>query len=174
MRAVFITASLRPLVELIGAAALALLLFIGGHIARTGALDAASLIAMVFAMDTVNQGFRNLANVSNTFASVQAASERIHLEILDLPDAPDAQGAERIESPQGRIEFQSVSFAYPDGTEALRDVSFALEPGSSLALVGPSGAGKSTIADLILRFYEPTSGQILFDGVDMSTLDAVR
>ena len=63
-----------------------------------------------------------------------------------------------------------MSFTYPDGTVALKSVSFDIEPGTSLALVGPSGAGKSTIADLLLRFYDPTEGRILFDGVDIREL----
>jgi len=73
---------------------------------------------------------------------------------------------------KGRIEFEDVHFQYPDGTPALRGVSFIIEPGTSLALVGPSGAGKSTIADLLLRFYNPTQGRILIDGVDLRELPA--
>ncbi|MBS1709443.1 MAG: ATP-binding cassette domain-containing protein, partial [Armatimonadetes bacterium] len=61
-------------------------------------------------------------------------------------------------------------FCYPDGTKALDRVNFTIEPGTSLALVGPSGAGKSTVADLLLRFYDPTEGQILLDGQDIRTL----
>ncbi len=171
MRAVAITASLQPLVELIGALALAVLLYCGGTLAMRGNLESSDIIAMAFAMEVINQGCRSMANVSNTFAGVQAASDRIHGEILGLPDAPDAQGSLTIAHPTGQLEFRNVTFAYPDGTPALRDVSFRLEAGHSLALVGPSGAGKSTIADLILRFYEPTAGQILLDGVDIATLD---
>ncbi len=171
MHAVAILASLRPLVELIGAAALALLLYIGGRLAADGSLQAADIGAMALAMDAINQGFRSLAGVTNSYAGVQAASERIHREVLDVPVAHEALGSRTIESPKGRIEFENVSFTYPDGTRALSDVTFTLAPGQSLALVGPSGAGKSTIADLLLRFYDPSGGRITFDGVDLRELD---
>lgn len=167
MGAVSIVASLRPMVELIGAVALAIFLVISGQLAARGLLQAGDIVAMAFALDTINQGFRSLGGVSNTYAGVQAASDRIHREVLDVPDAHEAIGTRTIEDPVGLIEFENVSFAYPDGTTALKNVSFKIEPNRSLALVGPSGAGKSTIADLVLRFYEPTEGRILFDGVDL-------
>ena len=170
MKATRRTASLRPLVELIGAVAIAVVLFIAGYLANRGLLQLSELAACILALDTINQGSRNLASVNNTYAQVQAASERIYSEVLDQPDEHGDESTAIIEKPSGRIEFQTVSFTYPDGTPALKDVSFILEPGSSLALVGPSGAGKSTIADLVLRFYDPTAGTILFDGKDIRTL----
>ncbi|MER3496688.1 MAG: ABC transporter ATP-binding protein, partial [Armatimonadota bacterium] len=124
-------------------------------------------------MDVINQGFRGISSVSTTYSTVQAAADRIYSEILDVPEAHEGGGGREIADLQGRIEFQKVGFVYPDGTRALRDVSFTLEPGTSLALVGPSGAGKSTVADLLLRFYEPTEGVILLDGVPLSELDPV-
>jgi subfamily B ATP-binding cassette protein MsbA len=170
-RAVAIVSSLRPMVELIGACAMALLLYVGGYLAAKGSFQVADIAAMAIAMDTINQGFRSLAGVSNAYAGVQAASDRIHSEVLDVPTAHEALGDRIIESPKGQIEFEGVSFTYPDGTQALSNVSFSLAPGESLALVGPSGAGKSTIADLLLRFYDPTEGRITFDGVDLRELD---
>lgn len=173
MRAVSTLAALRPLVDLIGALALATVLYIGGYLASLGKLSVADITAMALAMDMINQGFRSLAGVSNTYSTVQAASSRIHSEVFNvvetMPDRPDAHVMEKLE---GRIEFANVSFQYPDGTEALTDVSFVIEPGTSLALVGRSGAGKSTIADLLLRFYKPTSGKILIDGRDVEELKA--
>ena len=166
------TAALRPLVELIGAVSIAVILFLAGILANYGKLRVEDIFATIIALDTVNQGVRNLASVNNTYAQVQAAAERIYTEVLDVPEEHlEARGNLRPESAAGRVEFRNVSFRYPDGTEALSDVSFVLEPGTSLALVGPSGAGKSTIADLILRFYDPTEGQILFDGIDLRELD---
>jgi subfamily B ATP-binding cassette protein MsbA len=166
------SASLRPLVELIGATALAAFLFVSGFLAHQGILQVADLFALVFSLDVINQGARNIASVNNTYAQVQAASERIYAEVLDVPEEHhESVGKSTLPNPQGSIEFENVSFEYPDGTPALKSVSFKLDPGSSLALVGPSGAGKSTIADLLLRFYDPTSGRITFDGVDIRQLD---
>lgn len=165
-------ASLRPLVELIGAAALALVLYLCGWLAFGGQLRISHIAALIYALDVINQGFRSLGHVNNTYNQVQAASDRIYRQVLDIPaEHHAASGTKTIENPTGRIVFHDVSFTYEDGTQALNKVNFCLEPGTSLALVGPSGAGKSTIADLILRFYDPTEGTITFDGVDIRELD---
>lgn len=172
MRAIGYIARLRPVVELIGAVGMAVVLLLCGYLAQSGVLLVADIAAILYLLDTVNQGFRNLASVHNTYAQVQAATNRIYNEILDVPEEHVESRSERtLPAPQGRIEFQNVSFSYPDGTEALSNVNFTIEPGTSLALVGPSGAGKSTIADLLLRFYDPTAGQILLDGIDIRDLD---
>ncbi|MHB8635252.1 MAG: ABC transporter ATP-binding protein [Fimbriimonadaceae bacterium] len=167
-------AKLRPLVEFLGATALAIMLVGATSLAASGGIDIGTILSLAFAFDVINQGFRGYAGLSNTIASVNAASDRINKEVLDVPDDETStrDAVATIPSARGRIEFRNVSFAYPDGTAALRDVSFVVEPDTSLAIVGPSGAGKSTIADLILRFYAPTSGQILIDGFDIATLDA--
>lgn len=172
LRAVKRVAALRPMVEFMGATSLAIILYICGHFARAGTLEIGQIVALTMALDVINQGSRALSGVNNTYNQVKAATERIHREILDVPEetAPGQTGR-ILENPQGRIEFQDVGFAYPDGTSALSGISFVIEPGESLALVGPSGAGKSTLADLLLRFYAPTSGRILFDGVDIQELN---
>lgn len=171
MRAVRRIASLKPMVELIGAFALAIVVFLCGRLVQTGSLAVSDLSAFLMALDVINQGAKNIGSLNQTLSQVQAATDRIYSEILDAPeplaDSPDAQ---TIAQPIGRVEFRNVSFSYPDGTCAIRDLSFVIEPGTSLALVGPSGAGKSTIADLLLRFYDPTEGQILLDDVDLRTL----
>lgn len=164
-------AQLRPMVELLGAISLAAILFICGFLAKSGTLQISQIVALTLALDIINQGARSLANVNNTYNQVQAAADRIYSEVLDVPDEMiDAVGAKPLPNPVGKITFDRVTFSYPDGTPALKEVSFEIEPGTSLALVGPSGAGKSTIADLVLRFYDPTGGRILFDGVDYRDL----
>ncbi len=170
MNALGYVASLRPMVELIGALALALVFYIGGRLAASGA-GVGDIVALAFAMDTVNQGFRAFSNASNTYSTVQAAADRIYEGVLDVPEAHEGGAGRTLGTLAGRIEFDRVGFVYPDGTRALRDLSFTLEPGTSLALVGPSGAGKSTVADLLLRFYDPTEGRILLDGVPLTELD---
>ena len=172
MRNARVSASLRPLVELLGAAAVATVILLCGWLSYRGWLNLGTIFAVILAFDRINQGLRSFTGISSTLNAIDAATDRIHREVLDVPDqVEDAKAGITLPEPQGRIEFENVSFAYPDGTEALRDVSFTLEPGTSLALVGPSGAGKSTVADLLLRFYDPTVGRILFDGVDVRALN---
>lgn len=171
MRAARRFAQLRPMVELIGAVSLALILLICGFMAKSGLLQISQIVALTFALDVINQGARSLASVNNTYNQVQAAADRIYREVLDVEEEHlGSRSGRTIENPQGRIEFKDVGFVYADGTRALDKVSFVIEPGKSLALVGPSGAGKSTIADLMLRFYDPTEGSITFDGVDYRDL----
>jgi len=171
MAAVRRVASLRPLVEFIGAVAIAAVIYICGWLAYAGTLQVADIAALIFGLDIINQGFRSYGNVKNTLSQVGAASDRIYSEILDVDEEPRPIGGVAVQEPHGLIEFREVSFSYPDGTRALDHVSFRIEPGQSLALVGRSGAGKSTIADLMLRFYDPTEGQVLLDGVDVRELD---
>jgi ABC-type multidrug transport system fused ATPase/permease subunit len=165
-------AKLRPLVEFLGALGLVISFGIGGWLALHGDMNVPKLATMAFALDAINQGFKGISGLSSTYASVQAAADRIYSEVLDVPEPPENSGSKVLDQVTGQIEFRDVSFVYPDGTTALKNVSFAIEPGQSLALVGPSGAGKSTIADLLLRFYEPTSGMILLDGVDIKEIDS--
>lgn len=164
-------ATLKPLIEFIGAICLAAVIYVCGWLSFGGELKIAQVTALVFLLDVVNQGFRALGYVNSTFKLVEAASERIYGEVLDIPVETDESVASReLPNLNGHIEFRNVSFTYPDGSPALTNVSFVLEPGTSLALVGPSGAGKSTVADLLLRFYDATEGQVLIDGVDVREL----
>jgi subfamily B ATP-binding cassette protein MsbA len=166
------TAALRPLVELLGAGALAAVLYLCGWLSYLGLLQLGQIAALIFALDRINQGFRSLGNVANTYSQVTAASDRMHREVLDVPEPSDADVPKRVlPSIQGAIAFENVTFRYPDGTLALHNVTFEIPTGTSLALVGPSGAGKSTITDLLLRFYEPSEGRITLDGTDISELD---
>jgi ABC-type multidrug transport system fused ATPase/permease subunit len=112
-----------------------------------------------------------------TRSQVLAGAARIYREILDVrSDITEKPDAKPLPPVRGRVEFQGVSFRYPDGTLALHEVCFVIEPGESVALVGHSGAGKSTLADLLLRFYDPAEGRVLIDGHDLRdvTLKSLR
>lgn len=171
-RAIRRIATLRPLVELIGAFGLAFVVYLCGSLVRDGSLTVASLGAFLIALDVINQGAKNLGSLGQTLGQIGASTDRIYAEVLDVPEeVASRSGLLRPESARGLVEFRQVGFAYPDGTRALSNVSFVIEPGQSLALVGPSGSGKSTIADLMLRFYDPSEGTIFFDGVDVRELD---
>ncbi len=172
MQAVRRIANLRPMVELIGAGGLAFVVLLCAKLVSDGLLEVGDLAGFLMALDVINQGAKQLGALRQTTAQVEAATDRIYDQVLNAPEpAEESSSGEELPSPQGRIEFRHVSFRYPDGTCALSDVSFELQPGESLAVVGPSGAGKSTLADLMLRFYDPTEGEVLLDGVDIRTLN---
>src|SRR5439155_17222038 len=125
------------------------------------------LVMVVVYLNNLYIPLRVMAKLSTDFSKAMASADRIS-EVLDLEpeiqDRPDAIEAERL---NGKIDFQNVSFDYGDGKDVLRDISFSVSPGQSLALVGVSGAGKSTIVSLILRLYDPQQGAIFIDWVDI-------
>lgn len=173
IRAIRRIAQLKPTMEFIGALGLAAVVYFCRGLVANHSLTIEGLSAFLVGLDVINQGVKNIGSVGQTLAQVKAATDRIYGEILDIPETgADHRESKTIDRPAGRVEFRNVSFTYPDGTQALRNVSFSIDPGTSLALVGPSGAGKSTIADLMLRFYDPTEGEIYFDGVDIRDLKA--
>jgi ATP-binding cassette, subfamily B, multidrug efflux pump len=123
------------------------------------------------------QPIQDLSDKFNILQAAMAASERI-FSLLDEPLAPEpAAGGRPLELVRGEIEFRNVSFAYRGGQNPaeddwiLRDVSFRVEPGQTVAIVGHTGAGKTTTIQLLLRFYDIQQGQILLDGVDIRELN---
>lgn len=122
------------------------------------------------------QPIMNMGNIFNNFLNNMAYLERI-FETLGEPVTVDSlPDATEMPPIKGSVTFKNVSFSYEKGKEVLHDVSFDIKPGMSVALVGPTGAGKSTIVNLISRFYNVDSGQILIDGTDISkvTLPSLR
>jgi len=173
MKVVGRVATLKPLVEVIGALSIAAIFYGGGMLVVRGEMTAGSLLSFIYLLDVIKNGATGIGNISNVYSQVQAATDHVYAEVLDVEsDMVDSIDAITLPNPTGRIEFRDVSFTYPDGTPALNKVSFAIEPGQSTALVGRSGAGKSTIADLLLRFYDPTEGSVTYDGVDIRKLDS--
>lgn len=122
------------------------------------------------------QPIMNLGNIFNNFINNIAYLERI-FETLDEPvTVADAEDAIQMPPIRGQVTFEHVTFAYEEGKDVLKDLSFTVQPGESVALVGPTGAGKSTIVNLVSRFYNVNSGRVLIDGQDISqvTLESLR
>lgn len=122
------------------------------------------------------QPIMNLGNIFNNFINNIAYLERIFETMDEEITVDDAKDATELPPIKGSLEFKNVCFSYEEGKEILHNVSFKVNPGESVALVGPTGAGKSTIINLISRFYNLNSGQILIDGHDISkvTLESLR
>lgn len=122
------------------------------------------------------QPIMNLGNIFNNFINNIAYLERI-FELLDEPvTVADAEDAVKMQDIKGDVTFENVTFAYEEGKDVLKNVSFTVKAGESVALVGPTGAGKSTIVNLISRFYNVEHGRVLIDGQDISkvTLHSLR
>ena len=165
-----VKAWLISLVMLIGFCAVGVILWIGGHDVFEGRLSAGELSAFVFYAGIVAASAGVVSEVWGEIQRAAGATERL-LELLDEQPAlvtaePALPMPPRIE---GALRFEEVSFCYParPNTVAAGPLSFAVEPGERVALVGPSGAGKSTLFALLLRFYDPQSGRVLLDGIDI-------
>ena len=162
-------ARLRPTVEFIGAISIALVLWFGGHQVASGKMSTGQLMSFLFLLHQIAQAANGIGSLMLTRKQVRAAAERIFREVLDVePEVYDAPDAVELPRLQGLIEFRNVSFRYPTGEQALRNVSFTIAPGEVVALVGHSGAGKSTLVDLLLRFYAPQQSTIHIDGYELS------
>src|SRR5262249_26462311 len=108
-----------------------------------------------------------LANFANVIQSTIASAERV-FELLDEPEEiPDAADAKVIESPQGKVRFDHVDFSYNPDVPLIEDMNIDVKPGQTIAIVGPTGAGKTTLVNLLMRFYDVSSGSISVDGVDI-------
>ena len=161
-----VSALSQPLTEVIGMSIAVLILWLGAIDVLSGrGMDAASLIVFMTLVMQLLPPLKQLSQAPTTAQQSLAAAERL-FQVLDEPTEDQLDhGSRDIAAFEREIEFANVSFAY-DTELVLQDVSFTAPKGSVVALVGASGAGKSTLVDLIPRFYEPTSGHILVDGID--------
>ncbi|HXQ74227.1 MAG TPA: ABC transporter ATP-binding protein [Pyrinomonadaceae bacterium] len=168
---IFYYAVFFPLVDLIGAVGIALIIWYGGYRVMGGALTLGALVAFIQYSQSLFQPIRDISDKYNVLQAAVVASHRI-FKTLDLPIAilPPEKPL-KADRARGRIEFQNVWFAYKDEDWVLKDVSFTVEPGQSIALVGHTGSGKTTITNLLMRFYDIQRGRILLDGVDLRDWD---
>ena len=160
-----------PATEGIGIAAQAIVLLTGGWMVLDGSLQVGELTAFVLFVNTFFAPIQQMVQLYNTYQQGQSGLQKIGDILETEPSITQAQDAPLLPPIEGRIEFKSVTFSYSDDIDVLHDVDLLIEPGETFALVGATGAGKSTVAKLITRFYDPTSGSVTIDGHDLREVD---
>ncbi|MBQ6113379.1 MAG: ABC transporter ATP-binding protein, partial [Synergistaceae bacterium] len=165
LKAVSVQGILAGVIEVFLILALAVVFWVGGRSVIDGELTPGELISFTGYIAFMVQPIRSIMNQMGIIQTGIASAERI-CEVLSIPAEDDTPTTHHI-AITGAVKFQNVSFSY-DKQEILHEINIDVEAGGKIAIVGPTGAGKSTIADLIPRFYEPSSGKILIDGVDIS------
>jgi ATP-binding cassette, subfamily B, multidrug efflux pump len=167
VEAVAITSAFAPAIDALSTLSTAVVVGYGGYLVVTGTLTVGLLTAFLI---YVQQFFRPIQLASQVYTQAQAAlagAERIYNVLDEAPEPADPPNTPQLDSVEGRIEFEDVTFAYEPSRPVLEDVNLRIEPGQTVALVGPTGAGKTTIANLIPRFYEVSAGAVRVDGRDV-------
>ena len=170
-------AKIDPILEIVGGVAVGGVVALASWRVASGDMQVGDVIAFITTLILLVQPVRAIGTLNAVTNEGLAAAERI-LTLLDTPRRiKDRNGALPLDIKAGQITFDAVGFSYGDDAgAALKDINFSVKPGQTVALVGPSGAGKSTIINLLPRFFDVTSGQILIDGQIISdvTVDSVR
>ena len=168
--AIFAYSLFSPIVIFLGALSTALLLWVGGHgiISHWGpAFTFGALVAAIQYTDRAFQPIRDLAEKYNLLQSAMAGSERIFGLLDETAEPPDPENPVELPEVRGDIEFRNVTFGYDPTHPVLKNVSFFIKSGESVAIVGATGAGKTSLINILSRFYDIQGGQILLDGVDI-------
>ena len=165
-----------PSTQLLGMLGQALLLAIGGNMVRHHTLTIGALIAFFLYLNRFFQPIQLLVQQYNLYQQGQSSIYKLRTLLEAEPSVNEAADAEALPQITGEITFDDVSFGYNPAVPVIEDVSLRIVPGETVAFVGPTGAGKSTMAKLVTRFYDPTSGRVLIDGHDLRkvTLRSLR
>jgi ATP-binding cassette subfamily B protein len=166
-----------PGLIVIGNITVAAILLSGGMRVLEGSLGIGVMTAAILYARRFYDPMEDLAMFYNSYQSATSALEKISGVLEEQPSVPEATGAKPLENAKGLVRFEGVSFSYSNGIEVIPKLELEIPAGQTIALVGTTGAGKSTIAKLVSRFYDPTSGSITLDSVDLrkiSTKDLRR
>jgi len=167
LRATWLAQIMVPIVDTLTGAAMGIVVVVGGHAVLADRLDLGVMVAFLFYVQRFFDPIRSLTMQYSIMQRAMASGQRI-FEVLDVPvsvsDKPDAIAPASID---GAVEFRDVTFGYVPGIPVLRNVSFKVEPGETVALVGPTGSGKTSTMALVHRFYDVWSGQVLVGGNDV-------
>ncbi|WP_127504346.1 ABC transporter ATP-binding protein [Actinoplanes solisilvae] len=165
-----------PGTSVIGLIAMAVLLLIGGRMVLRGALTIGELTAFVLYINALFQPVQQLVQLYTQYQQGKAAIGKIRGLLAVVPAVSERPGAVTLPPVRGKVVFDDVTFGYLPDRPVLERVSLHISPGETVACVGPTGAGKSTLAKLVTRFYDPSSGVVAIDGYDLRdmTLESLR
>lgn len=144
-----------------------LVLVYGGYLTITGAASIGLIVAFIQYTNRLGRPITQFVNMYDSLQAALAAAERIYGIVDSTEEIPEHPEAVELDKVRGEIEFRNVSFSYIPGRVVLQNINLHIKPGETIALVGHTGAGKTTLANLILRFYDPDEGEILIDGIDI-------
>jgi ATP-binding cassette, subfamily B, bacterial len=176
IKALFYSGILNPAVNFISSIGTVIVLIAGPILALNSALSLSDIVAFLLYLNLFYAPISTLTRVVEDMQQALAGAERV-FEVLDTDsDIKDKPGAKKVGKLSGELEFNKISFSYKDNIPVLEDISFEVKAGQMLALVGPTGVGKTTISALIARFYDPKSGSITMDGINIKdiTLESLR
>mgnify|MGYP000898076619 FL=1 len=166
----FLSGLMYPVMNVVGNIGYVGVAVLGGWLAIEGRIKIGDIQAFIQYMQQFNQPIAQTANIANVVQSTAAAAERV-FEFLEEPaEAPDPVPATTLPVVRGEVEFRDVVFGYDTKTPVIKHLSAHIRPGQRVAIVGPTGAGKTTLVNLLMRFYDIDSGQILIDGVDIAQM----
>ena len=165
-----------PMSEFLGITAVGVVLIFGGTLVASGTLAPGGFIAFVAIFSQITRPVRTFIDQFANINQGIAAGERIFSVIDTKPEIEDKPDARELTGLKDKIEFRNVHFSYDGSREVIDGISFEIRRGQTVALVGPSGGGKSTLSELLPRFYDPTSGEILIDGISLRdyTQESIR
>ena len=161
-----------PGLLLIGNLTVATILLFGGTRVLEGQIGVGVLTAAMIYAKRFFDPMENLAMFYNSYQSANSSLEKISGVLEETPTVPEPKSPTKIQNVAGKITFDKVSFRYSNDVSVLKDLNLTIPAGETVALVGTTGAGKSTIAKLISRFYDPTEGQVLLDGIDLKSVSS--
>jgi len=162
-----LSAIFHPSVEFLTAIGTVIVVGFGGYLAYQGQVDVGDIVAFLLYLSLFYAPITGIANLLEQMQMALAGAERV-IEILDAPqNIANKDDAIYLDNCTGELKFENVNFSYVEGVPVLKDINFIAKPGEMIALVGHTGAGKTTMAQMVARFYDPTSGAVYLDGNDL-------
>ena len=168
LRARTLKAKLVPLVNIVTAVGTCAVLYVGGRLALDSDMSGGNIYIFIAYIASMYKPMQDISKIMDSYSKADIGYERIQEIVGNEDELRDRPGAKAMPPIQGCVDLENVSFCYESDREILHGVDLHVDPGTLVALVGPTGSGKTTIANLIARFYDPTSGVVRIDGIDIA------